>query len=60
MALSQDGYASNLSIYSYLSCVGAKNVAQSLLRNVGQSYKEASLPSKTLWTHGICCSAESQ
>ena len=55
MALSQDGYASNLCIY-----IEAKNVAQSLLRNVGQSYKEASLPSKTLWTHGICCSAESQ
>ena len=29
--------------YLYLSCVGAKNIAQSLLKDISQCYKEALL-----------------
>ena len=42
---------------NYISCVGAKNIMHSLLRDVYRCCKEAPLPSKVLWIHKICCSA---
>ena len=54
----EDGHATI--VYLYLSCVRAKNTAQSLLKDVGQCCKEALLPSKALWRHGMGCSAASQ
>ena len=54
----EDGHA-NI-VHLYLSCVGVKNIAQSLLRDVGRCCKEAPLPSKAQWTHGMCCSAARQ
>ena len=54
----EDGHATI--VYLYLGCVRAKNTAQSLLRDVGRCGKEAPLPSKVLWRHGMCCIAASQ
>ena len=54
----EDGHATI--VYQYLSCVRARNTAQSLLRDVGWCCKEAPLPSKALWRHVMCCSTASQ
>ena len=55
--------SAKLCMHLYLNCIQNKNSTQSLFRDISLHCcwccKEALLPSKVLWRHGMCCSAAS-